>query len=108
VLEQSWRFSEHWVKERKGYTLFQVFITSPIKQCIASRGRTGLFKDPVFLPFSTGQHDRHVDILIIIELLSKGVITPISRALLILLGDVLLKHLHHLNGEGHTVLLHLI
>jgi hypothetical protein len=106
VLERCWRLSEHSIKERKDYALFQIFITSPIKWFIVRGGRTGLFKDPVFLPFSAGQHDRHVDILIFIELFSKSVVTSQPRALLILLGDVLFKCLHHSDGWHHTVPLH--
>src|SRR5580693_7049693 len=94
ALERCWRLSEHRVKERKGYALFQVFIASPIKWFIARGGGTGLFKDPVFLPFSTGRHDRHVNILVLIELFSKSVVASRPRALLILLGDVLFKRLH--------------
>jgi hypothetical protein len=107
ALERSWRLSEHWIKERKGYALFHIFIASPIKRFIARGGGTGLFKDPVFLPFSAGRHDRHVDVLIV-DFFSKGMVAIRPRALLILLGDALFKRLHCFNSGGHTILLRLI
>src|SRR5580693_3045710 len=108
ALERCWRLSEHRIKERKGYALFQVFIASPIKRFIARGGGTGLFKDPVFLPFSAGRCDRHVDVLVFVELLSKSVVASRPGALLVLLGDALFKRLHRLYGWRDTVFLRLV